>query len=145
LPATQYTVLIGAVADTPQVTLRDQNQPAPSGQVALRFVDQAARTGAVDIYLVPPHQTLADLKPIVTNVAPGGNTGYLDLPIGTYTVVVLPAGTVPTHDAVPLYTGAQIAYADGSARTMILIDQLQIRGYHLQLITADDFDSPGPG
>lgn len=142
LPATQYTVLIGALATHPQITLKDQNQPAPSGQVALRFVDQAARTGAVDIYLVPPHQTLADLRPVVTNVAPGGNTGYMNLPVGTYTVVMLPAGTIPTDAATPLYTGTQVAYADGSARTLILIDQLLVSGYHLQVITADDYDPP---
>ena len=142
LPATQYTVLIGALAANPQITLKDQSQPAPSGQVALRFVDQAVRTGAVDIYLVPPHRTLSDLRPVVTNVTPGGNTGYLNLPIGTYTIVMLPAGTIPTDAAVPLYTGTQVAYADGSARTIILIDQLLVSGYHLQIITADDYDPP---
>lgn len=143
LPSTQYTVLIGNTAtNSPQLTLKDQNQPAPSGQIALRFIGQAQRAGAVDIYLVPPGQTLADARPIATNLNLGSNTGYLNVPAGTYTTVMLPAGTIPTGTTPPSYTGTQIAYANGSARTVILIDQRQVSGYHLQIITADDYDPP---
>src|ERR1700732_871638 len=43
----QYTVLIGnAAANLQQLTLADQTQPAPSGQTALRFINQATRAGA---------------------------------------------------------------------------------------------------
>jgi hypothetical protein len=144
LPSTQYTVLIGSTSANPQqLTLKDQNQPAPSGQIALRFIGQAARTGPVDIYLVPPGQTLADARPIATNVNIGVNTGYLNIPTGTYTIVMLAAGAIPIETALPAYTGTQVAYSDGSAHTIILIDQLLVRGYHLKVITADDYDPPG--
>ena len=69
LPATQYTILIGnTAASLQQLTLKDQNQPAPAGQFALRFIDQTTRTGPVDIYLVPTGQPLTDIRPIVTNI-----------------------------------------------------------------------------
>lgn len=143
LPSTQYTVLIGGDASNPkQLTLKDQNQPAPSGQIALRFIDQSTRIGAVDVYLVPPRQTLTDVRPFVTNFTLAANTGYLNAPTGTYTIVMLPAGTAPTGTTVPAYTGTQVAYSDGSARTIVLIDQMLISGYHLQIITADDYDPP---
>jgi hypothetical protein len=141
LPSTQYTVVIGNT-DPQQLTLKDQNQPAPSGQIALRFIGEAPRVGAVDIYLVPHGQTLADARPIMTNVTLGTNTGYLKVPTDTYTIVMLPAGTIPSGTAAATYAGTQIAYADGSARTVILIDQRQVGGYHLQVITADDYDPP---
>jgi len=143
LPSTQYTVLIGNTASSSQqLTLKDQSQPSPSGQIDLRFISQASRAGAVDIYLVPPGQTLADAKPIATNVNLGVNTGYLSTPTGTYTIVMLPAGAIPTGTTPPAYAGTQVAYADGSASTIILIDQRQISGYHLQIITANDYDPP---
>jgi hypothetical protein len=143
LPASQYTVLIGDTAAGPQpLTLKDQNQPAPRGQIALRLIDQAERVGPVDLYLVPPGQTLADARPVAANIVSGSNTGYLNVPTGTYTLVMLPAGTIPTETAIPAYTGTQVVYADGSARTMILIDQLLVSGYHLQVITAADYDPP---
>ncbi len=143
LPATQYTVLISDTAAGPQqLTLKDQNQPAPSGQIALRFIGQSTRIGPVDVYLVHRGQTLADARPVVTNITLGVNTGYLNIPTGTYTIVMLPAGTIPTSTTAPAYTGTQVAYADGSARTVILIDQLLTSGYHLQVITAADYDPP---
>jgi len=86
LPASQYTVLIGDTAAGPQpLTLKDQNQPAPRGQIALRLIDQAERVGPVDLYLVPPGQTFADARPIAANIVFGANTGYLNVPTGTYT------------------------------------------------------------
>lgn len=143
LPSTQYTVLIGdTVANAPQLTLRDQSQPAPPGQIALRFIGQAPHAGGVDIYLVPPGQTLADARPIATNINPGANTGYLNAPAGTYSIVMVPAGTPVIGDTPAAYVGTQVSYAEGSARTIILIDQRQVSGYHLQVITADDYDPP---
>lgn len=143
LPATQYTVLIGDTAAGPQqLTFKDQNQPAPPGQIVLRFIGQATRIGPVDIYLVPPGQTFGDARPAVTNITLGTNTGYLNIPTGTYTIVMLPTGTIPTGTTIPVYTGSQAAYPDGSARTIILIDQLLVSGYHLQVITATDYDPP---
>ncbi|WP_158945908.1 DUF4397 domain-containing protein, partial [Granulicella sp. S190] len=77
----QYTVLIGnPVASMQQLILTDQTQPAPSGQVALRFVNQAVRAAATDIYLVPTGQRLITTTPLVTNTLFGANTGYLNLP-----------------------------------------------------------------
>ena len=143
LPSTQYTVLIGnTAANSPQLTLKDQNQPAPSGQIDLRFIGQAPHSGAVDIYLLSPGETLADAKPITTNINLGANTGYLNAPAGTYSIVMLPAGTPALGDTPATYVGTQVSYVDGSARTIILIDQRQISGYHLQIITADDYDPP---
>jgi uncharacterized protein DUF4397 len=143
LPATQYTVLIGSTSGNPQqLTLKDQNQPAAPGQTSLRFIGQATRAGTVDIYLIPPGQTLSDARPTATGLKPGTNTGYLNVPTGTYTLVMLAAGTIPTETALVAYTGTQVAYADGSAHTVILIDQLLVSGYHLKVITADDYDPP---
>jgi hypothetical protein len=142
-PFTQYTVLIGnSAANLQQLTLTDQSQPAPAGQVSLRFIDQATRINAVDIYLVPAGQKLTAVTPVVTSVAFGANTGYLNVPTGTYTIVMLPAGTMPVSTTVDIYTGAQVNYPAGAARTIILIDQQLVPTPGLQVITADDFDSP---
>jgi Domain of unknown function (DUF4397) len=139
----QYTVLIGDVAASlQQFVLTDQSQAAPSGQITLRFIDQATRVGAVDIYLVPANQTITSVTPLVSNVTFGANTGYLNIPTGAYTLVMLPTGTVPINTTVATYSGTQVTYAAGAARTIILIDQQLVTTPGLQIITADDFDSP---
>jgi hypothetical protein len=139
----QYTVLIGNVSASLQETiLKDQSQAAPSGQISLRFIDQATRVGGMDVYLVPAGQTLTAVTPLLTNLTFSANTGYLNIPTGTYTIVMMPTGTVPTSTTVATYTGAQVVYPGGSARTIILIDQQLVTTPGLQVITAADYDSP---
>ncbi len=141
--ASQYTVLIGNVAASlQQLTLKDQSQPAPSGQIALRFIDQATRIAAVDIYLIPSGSKLTDVTPLYTNLSFGVNTGYLNIPVGTYSLVMVPTGTIPTSTTVATYTGPQVTYTAGSASTIILIDQQLLTTPGLQVITAPDFVSP---
>jgi Domain of unknown function (DUF4397) len=142
-PSTQYTVLIGnSAANMQQLTLTDQSQPAPPGQISLRFIHQATRISAVDIYLVPAGQKLSAVTPLITGVAYGANTGYLNVPVGTYSLLLLPAGAVPISAGVATYAGAQFKYPSGAARTIILIDQQAVATPGLQVITANDFDSP---
>lgn len=139
----QYTVLIGnASANLQQLILKDQSQAAPSGQIALRFIDQATRISAQDIYLVPAGQKLTAVTPIYTNITFSINTGYLNIPTGTYTLVMVPTGTVPASDTIATYTGAQVTYTGGSATTIILIDQQIVTTPGLQVITAPDYVSP---
>jgi hypothetical protein len=139
----QYTVLLGNVAaNLEQTTLVDQGQAAPTGQIALRFLDQATRVGAMDVYLVPAGAKFTSVTPIATNMVFGTNTGYLNVPTGTYTIVLVPAGTIPTSSTIATYTGAQIIYTGGSATTVILIDQQLVTTPGLQVIMATDFTSP---
>jgi hypothetical protein len=143
LAAAQYTVLIGNdAASLQQLILTDQSQAAPSGQISLRFIDQATQIGAVDIYLVPAGQKLTAVTPVITGVVFNTNTGYLNIPTGTYTLVMVPTGTIPNSATVATYTGSQVTYPGGSARTIILIDQQLLTTPGLQVISADDYDSP---
>jgi hypothetical protein len=139
----QYTVLVGNVsASLQQLTLTDQSQPAPSGQIALRFIDQATRVGGMDAYLIPEGKKLTDVTAITTDLIFNTNTGYLNIPSGTYTLVLLPTGTVPTSTTIATYTGAQVTYTQGSATTIILIDQQLVTTPGLQVLTAPDYVSP---
>ena len=140
----QYTVLIGnTAASLQQLTLADQSQPAPPGQTALRFIDQATRAGAVDIYLVPAGQKINAVTPLVTGFAFGANTGYVNAPTGTYSLAILPAGTAPSSTTIATYAGPQVAYSAGAARTIILIDPALVTAPGIKVITANDFDPPG--
>jgi hypothetical protein len=142
----QYTVLIGNVAaNLQQITLPDQSQAAPPGQTALRFINQATRAGAVDIYLVPAGQKLNAVTPLVIGITFGINTGYVNIPTGTYSLALLPTGVAPNSTTIPAYTGPQVIYSAGAARTIIFIDHAPPSASGLQVITANDFDPPGSG
>jgi hypothetical protein len=139
----QYTVLIGNVsANLQQQVIKDQSLAAPSGQIALRFIDQATRIAAQDLYLVPPGKKLTEVAPVFSNISFGVSSGYLNIPTGTYTLVVVPTGTIPASDTIATYTGAQVGYSGGSVTTIILIDQQIVTTPGLQLITATDYTNP---
>lgn len=142
----QYTVLVSGNAATLQETiLKDQSAPAPAGEIALRFLDQSLRAGPLDVYLVPSGSTLMQAKPLVTWATFNANSGYLNVPAGTYSMVVLPAGTVPTANTVPLYSGPAATYPGQAARTLLLIDAAGATSPALQLVSLNDFDPSDEG
>ena len=150
-PNRQYTEIIGAgLANLQQTFLLDQSTPAPSGRIAVRVINQTTRSGAVDVYLVPQASTLgkgSSLSPLAINLGFGANSGYIDLPEGTYAIDVVPTGTVLASSTTTLLSGAQLAYASGIVRTVVLIDQQPPVSQHasvppgVQAIVADDVDA----
>jgi hypothetical protein len=117
--------------------LTDQSSSAPTGEVALRLIDEATQIGGVDVYMVPSGATLATTNPILTNFQFPTVGGYTNVPTGSYKIVITATGTVT-----PLYTGATYTYPAGAARTVILIDQQILTTPSVNVITADDYDSP---
>jgi len=143
LNSQQYTVLVSSAAASLQETiLKDQSTPAPTGQISLRFLDASLRAGGLDIYLIPSGSTITKVNAALTGVTFGSNSGYLNVPTGTYTMTALPTGTTPTVTGTTLYTGAAVVYAAGSAKTLVLIDQQLVTMPGIQVVTADDYDSP---
>jgi hypothetical protein len=141
--SSQYTMLVSNVAASLQETiLKDQSSSAPGGDVAFRFLDEGTAVGAVDIYLVPSGSAITAVAPILSNVTFGSNSGYLNVLAGAYKIVVFPTGTVPTATTVAAYTGAVVTYNSGSARTIVLLDQKLLSSPSVQVLTADDYDSP---
>jgi hypothetical protein len=122
-PGHQYTQIMGSFAANMQQTLFvDQTQPAPMGEISLRVLNESTRPGAVNVYLVAPGAKVAVTAPLFTNLSFGGNSGYLNVPEGTYALVVAPAGTTPRSSAGTLMSGAQVKYESGAVRTVVLID-----------------------
>jgi hypothetical protein len=146
-PGKQYTEIIGGgLANLQQTVFMDQATPAPSGEVAIRLINEATRSGAVDVYLVPKSSRAVNTSPIATNLNFGVNSGYLTIPEGTYAIVVVPTGTTLTSSTVTLMSGAQADYNSGAVRTVVLIDQEILGAQHaaltpgVQAIVADDVD-----
>ncbi len=144
----QYTEIIGSsLVNLQQTVFLDQSAPAPTGQIAIRLINEATRSGAVDVYLVPTSARLVNTLPIAINLGFGANSGYLNVPEGTYAIDVVPTGTTLASSTVTLMSGAQIAYASGAVRTVVLIDQEILGTQHaalppaVQAIVADDADA----
>jgi len=140
----QYTTLISNVnASLQETILQDQNIAAPTGQIAVRVLDEATKVGGVDVYLVPGNSSIGNVKPVATGLTFGTNTGYLNVPAGTYAIAVVPTGTVPSSSSSTYLTGSSVTYAGGAVRTVVLIDQQIVTTPGVQAIVASDFDING--
>ena len=135
--STQHTVFItdnGQSATQYVLTmLEDQSTSAAIGHSAFRFLNQAPRTGAVDIYMVPSGSEITDTVPLVTNLALGASTAYISFASQTVTMVITPTGTIT-----PKYTSAALALTGGEVRTVVAVDSQLTTNPPVQALIADD-------
>lgn len=144
-PGHQYTAVVTNVAASLQETVyADQMTPAPAGDVAVRVIDAATRAGSVDLYMVPAGGRLTATAAVRAGVAFGASTGYVLVPAGAYSLVVVPAGTAPTNQALPLMTGPQTSYTAGAVRTVVLVDHPGAQAQGVDEIVASDYDPIAP-
>jgi hypothetical protein len=117
----QHSVFLtdnGAAPNSYEVTiLEDQQVAAAQGHSAFRFLNQAPKTGAVDVYMVPAGTTLANTIPLVTALPAGGTAGYISFTSQTVTMVITPTGVLT-----PKYTSQSIALIGGEVRTVLIVD-----------------------
>jgi len=137
LPGHQHSVFLtdnGAAPNGYEVTiLEDQQIAAASNQAAFRFLNQAPKTGAVDIYMVPQGVTLANAIPLVTGLAVGGTAGYISFPAQTVTMVVTPTGLTT-----PQFTSTPITLVGGEVRTVLIMDTQLTSNPPVMVTIADD-------
>jgi Domain of unknown function (DUF4397) len=120
---TQYTVTV----------LEDQQTPAASGHSAFRFLNQAPRTGPVDVYMVPGSTTLANTIPLCANLAVGSTCGYVSFASQTVTMVITPTGTTT-----PKFTSTAIGLTGGEVRTVVIVDSQLTSDPPVQVVIAKD-------
>ncbi len=134
--AQQHSVLITDSAGIYGATiLADQAVAAPAGFFSIRFLQQAAKAGAVDIYLVPSTATLAGTKALFSGVKPQAVEGYVNVPAGTYTLVVTPTGVLTTP-----YTSSMLTFVDGQVRTALIMDAQLTTNPPVNVVMGNDVD-----
>jgi hypothetical protein len=113
--------------------LEDQQIPAAAGHSAFRFLNQAPKTGAVDVYMIPSGTTLANTIPIVTALPVGATAGYISFTSQTVTMVITPTGVTT-----PKYTSATLGLAGGEVRTVLIVDTQLTSNPPVEVFTAND-------
>ncbi|MEM7008467.1 MAG: DUF4397 domain-containing protein [Thermodesulfobacteriota bacterium] len=105
------------------IVLDDDNSLPANGFVKLRAVHGAPGVGNVDIYVVPPGVDINDVDPTLSDVPFGAASGYLEVPEGSYQVIVTPTGT----KIIAIDTGP-IEFFDGQIRTAVAVDSQDFEG-----------------
>lgn len=120
---TQYTLTV----------LEDAQMAAASGHSSFRFLNQAPRTGAVDVYMVPAGTTLANTIPLCTNLAVGSTCGYLSFASESVTMVITPTGLTT-----PKYTSKALSLTGGEVRTVVVVDSQLTSDPPVNVVIAKD-------
>lgn len=120
---TSYTVTV----------LEDQQTAAAAGHSAFRFLNQAPRTGAVDVYMIPGSTTLANTIPLCSNLAVGATCGYVSFAAQTVTMVITPTG-----QTTPKYTSTSLGLTGGEVRTVVIVDSQLTSNPPVQVVIAKD-------
>ena len=138
-PGAQHSVFLTDNGSTPTLynvsVLEDAQTPAASGHSEFRFLNQAPRTGALDVYMVPSGTTLANTIPICTNIAVGQTCGYISFQSQTVTMVITPTGLTT-----PKYTSTPIGLTGGEVRTVVMVDSQLTSNPPVNVVIADDVD-----
>jgi len=117
----QHSVFLtdnGAAPTSYEVTvLEDQQVPAAGGHSAFRFLNQAPKTGPIDVYMIPSGTTMANTIPIVVGLPVGGTAGYISFTSQSVTMVITPTGTIT-----PKYTSTALGLVGGEVRTVLVVD-----------------------
>jgi hypothetical protein len=106
----------GAAPTSYTVTVLEDATSAAGGHSAFRFLNQAPRTGAVDVYMIPSGTTMANTIPVATDLAVGA-TADTTFTSQTVTMVIVPTGTTT-----PKYTSKGLALTGGEVYTVAIID-----------------------
>ena len=122
---TQYIVTV----------LEDAQTAAASGHSEFRFLNQAPRTGALDVYMVPGTTTLANTIPLCTDLAVGSTCGYVSFASQTVTMVI-----VPTGQTTPKFTSTALALTGGEVRTVVIVDSQLTSDPPVSVVIAKDVD-----
>lgn len=113
--------------------LKDKAKLSPLGEFSVRFLQAAQATGAVDVYYLAAGQSLGNATPVVQNLGPGQDSGYVNVPNGTYSLVVTRAGSMT-----PIFMGSRATYAGGEVRTMLIEDEPVSHVQPVRVIVGDD-------
>lgn len=113
--------------------LEDQQNAAAAGHSAFRFLNQAPRTGAVDVYMVPGSATLANTIPLCTALPVGSTCGYVSFASQSVSMVITPTGQVA-----PKYASTALALSGGEVRTVVIVDSQLTNDPPVQVVIAKD-------
>jgi hypothetical protein len=117
----RYTLVAYGFSNEPKSVLILENQSAPdAGNASFNVLNTSTDVGAVDIYLLSSGQDLTDAAPIVSSITGVSQSTFAQITAGTYTAVVVGAGSVQSGTTDVRLTVTGVALADQQIATLIL-------------------------
>jgi len=113
--------------------LTDKAESSPLGDFSVRFLQAAQTTGEVDVYYLAPGEPLSNATPVVKGLGPGQDSGYVNVPDGTYALVLTRVGSTTS-----VFMGSSATYAGGEVRTVLIEDEPGVHAEPVRVVVGDD-------
>lgn len=97
---------------------KESKQKLIQGKLKIRVADMAPSTGVVDVYVLEPGQTVADVLPTSTRLTPSELTEYFDVSPGRYRIVFARFATKTV-----VFNSGPIDLVEGTVQTMVVFEQ----------------------
>lgn len=95
----------------------DNNTAPATNNFNIRFINGSTSYGNIDVYIYPPPLDITTKTPQITNLAFGAASNYLMMALGSYEIVIAPAGIKQNV----IDTGG-ISYGTGAVRTFVALN-----------------------
>jgi hypothetical protein len=95
----------------------DNNTAPATNNFNIRFINGSTSYGNVDVYIYAPPLDITTKTPQITNLAFGAASNYLMMALGSYEIVIAPAGIKQNV----IDTGG-ISYGTGAVRTFVALN-----------------------
>jgi hypothetical protein len=113
--STHHTfIAYGTLAAAAGVLLNDEFTSPGANNFALRLVNVAASVAAIDLYVTSPGASIDATAANVSNLAVGGTSAFVALPVGNYEIRITRGGTKEV-----IFDVAAPAFAQGIAQTLV--------------------------
>jgi hypothetical protein len=113
-----HTVLLANDADDIEtIVLTDDRETPGPGNIKLRIVHAAPAAGDVDVYITAPDADISGIEPTLNDLEFRDDSGYLEVPAGSYQVRV----TIANEKTVIL-DGGTVTLESGDIRTAVALE-----------------------
>lgn len=135
----QYTAVVSrGLGNLREQILADQETPAAAGTVAIRVLNEVEGETPLKLYVSPNNSGPTPPPAVVRSLATGSSTGYMTLPVGSYTLTL---SVVEGALSMPL--GSTVVRAgSGAVRTVVFAGTAQAGGRRVAGFVLDDADAP---
>lgn len=67
-------------------------------------------------------------------------SSYINVPVGTYEIVIFPTGTKLPFTNPVVYTSGSTQFSDGQARTILIVDQQVVKTPAVNAVIGNDWN-----
>jgi hypothetical protein len=136
---TRFSYVVYGRPAAPAAVVLSDNVDLPGGsKFKVRLINTATEMGPLDLYITPQNADLATVSPVVSGIALGGSSDFVELDSGSLEVRITPQGGKTI-----LYDSGQVTLSERNAYSIVAYSRADPGLVNVGLFTMDTLGSGG--